>query len=295
MVGGLGGDEEPVGDLGVGEPAGHQLGDVELTVGQARRVGAGAGPGPDAAPGSRPPGAASAGSGRPWRSRPSRSSCSTPAARCVGSGGVGARPAPRRTTAPTWRHHAAASSCWPVEGEPVRLRDAAGGRRSTRCPSRAQPHGEVARAPTPSPASRRAGTASTGPRAGHPVVGDPGQPHPLGERRQDRQPPQGLVELVGELPGGLEVAGPRCRPGAAWTRPVTRCGQKVASGIPSRSSASSASSSAARQRPSSSRSRERTPVCQWLQIGMSRSTVNAQRLLQRRARRRRSRRCSTSR
>ena len=35
VVGGLGRDVEPGGDLGVGEPAGHQPGDVELTVGQA--------------------------------------------------------------------------------------------------------------------------------------------------------------------------------------------------------------------------------------------------------------------
>ena len=46
VVGGLGGDEQPLGDLGVRQAAGDELGDVELPIGQSRRIVAGAGPGP---------------------------------------------------------------------------------------------------------------------------------------------------------------------------------------------------------------------------------------------------------
>ena len=59
---------------------------------------------------------------------------------------------------------------------------------------------------------------------------------------------------------------------AASTRCGHSSGQRHARAARARTSASS---SAALQRPWSKCSRDRTPVCQWLQIGMSRSMVNA--------------------
>ena len=131
----------------------------------------------------------------------------------------------------------------------------------------AQPHGEVAGGPG---RRRRVGLLLE-PAAADPFVGVPvsqgvprGRPAPAGgaaarrAARRGPRPPRGdVVEPVG-----------------AGHQAVTRCGHSVASGMPMRPRTSSASSSAALQRPSRNRSRDRTAVCQWLQMGMSRSTVN---------------------
>ena len=134
------------------------------------------------------------------------------------------------TTARARRHHAAASRWRPSRASRYGSATSAGSTVGVDAEP-AQPHGELTDGPSADAARPRRPAAAAG-VADHPLVRLPVSPHRARPARRARQPAQRLVEPARRAP--RRPRGGRRAPsrGAARTRPLTRCGQNVANGMP---------------------------------------------------------------